>query len=80
MFANADITSHTRDTAFNTDQLLALLGTAALLPPDFDFVEMLPPALPTVINYRLGGGAGVIVCQLTLTYVAGDLATVLRTI
>lgn len=80
MFSDHDITAHIRDIAFNTDQLLALGGLAAFLPPDYDFVENLPPANPLVINYRLGGGGGVIVRQLTLTYVGPDIATITRTI
>lgn len=80
MYSNRDITAHTKDTAFNTDQLLGLLGTAALLPADYDFVELLPPVNPLVINYRLGGPAGVIVRQLTITWVGTDISTIRRTV
>ncbi|MDD5544390.1 MAG: hypothetical protein PHX83_14570 [Acidobacteriia bacterium] len=80
MYVDHDITEFSKDTAYNTDQLLALLGMVALLPPNFDFVECIPPALPTTINYRLGGALGVIVRQLTLVYVGSDLSTVTRTI
>lgn len=80
MYTNKGITESSRDTAYNTDQLLGLLGLVGFLPPAFDFVEMLPPNQPTTINYRLGGAGGVIVRSLTLTYSGGDVATVLRTI
>lgn len=80
MYSDHDITAHVQDTAYNTDQLLALTGTAAFLPPDYDFVEYLPPAAPLIINYRLGGGAGAIVRQITLTYVGADVSTMTRTI
>lgn len=76
------ITENVNNVAFNTDAMLTrLLGQTAMLPAgDYDFVEYLPPALPLVINYRMGGGAGAIVRQITLTYVGTDVSTMTRTI
>jgi len=76
--ANGDQQVHARDNAFNTD---AMLASGSLSPTvDYDFIEMLPAALPLIINYRTGGGGGAIVRQLTLTYTGADLSTVNRTI
>lgn len=75
-------TENINNTAFNTDAMLTrMLGSGAMLPAgDWDFVEYLPPALPLIINYRLGGGAGAIVRQVTITYVGTDVSTMTRTI
>ncbi len=57
-------------------------GQTGMLPhTDYDFVEYLPAAQPLTINYRMGGPAGAIVRQLTLTYDgAGNVATMTRVI
>lgn len=64
-------------SAYNLNQFF---GLVMFLPAEYDFVELIPPLNPTTINYRLGGGAGVIKRQLTLTYVGDDLSTVTRVI
>ncbi len=81
-FTDRDEQHNVRDIAFNTDALLTQFGAANALLPSvaWDFVEYLPPNLPLIINYRTGGGAGVIVRQLTLTYVGTDVSTITITI
>jgi len=81
-FTDRDQQSNIRDIAFNTDALLtALAAYNALLPAvAWNFVEYLPPNLPLIINYRTGGGGGVIVRQLTLTYTGTDVSTITITI
>ncbi len=76
------IVENINNIAFNTDALLGMMqGQTGMLPHgDYDFVEYLPPAQPLIINYRLGGAAGAIVRQITLTYVGTDVSTMTRTI
>ena len=50
--------------------------------PPHDYVSITPPAAPPnedqVLVYRIGGASGSVVATLTLTYVSGELSSVVR--
>jgi len=82
--ATGDQQVHANNSAFNTD---ALVNAGAFTPiVDYDFLEIIPPPPPAppatqVINYRTGGGAGLIVRQLEILYdAAGNVDTITRTV
>ena len=55
---------------------------AGLYIPQHDHIAISPPTAPTdgdqTIVYKLGGAAGTVVATLTLTFVGGDVSTVVR--
>ncbi len=56
-----------------------LLKTISLGLPEYDYVSMNIPALPTVITFKAGGSGGTTVATLTITYSGTDISTVTRT-
>jgi len=43
------------------------------------FIELIPPAKPTIVRYRQWGSTGPIVLTLAVTYVGDDVETITRT-
>jgi len=56
---------------------------AGLYIPQHDYISISPSAAPTdgdqTITYKFGGASGSTVATLTVTYVAGNVSTVVRT-
>jgi len=56
---------------------------AGLYIPQHDYISISPSAAPTdgdqTITYKIGGASGTTVATLTVTYVGGNVSTVVRT-
>lgn len=55
-----------------------VLNVSQLVPAEYDSIELIPPAKPTVIRYYVGGLSGTLVATLTLSYDGDDVSTVSR--
>jgi len=55
---------------------------AGLYIPQHDYISISPSAAPSngdqTITYKIGGASGSIVAVLTVTYVGGNVSTVVR--
>jgi hypothetical protein len=55
---------------------------AGLYIPQHDYISISPTAAPTngnqVVTYKSGGASGNTVATLTITYVSGDVSTVVK--